>query len=132
MTAAILGMASGAQSQAAEHGVKAEQPAAEERLLFAMIYSPGPKWQQGKPFREQIGIKEHFGYMKGLFAKGQTFSAGGLGVDQGLVLFHARNQTEAEAVLAADPMVQAGSFTGVVRRYSPTFLSEEPLTASKN
>lgn len=130
---AILGISVGAahgQNAAAQpnEGVPA---AADGQLLFAIIYSPGPKWQKGRPFREQIAIKEHYAHMKSLFAKGQTFVAGGLGADHGLVLLHARDEAEAEAILAADPMIQAGVFVGAVERYSPSFLSDQPLTESK-
>lgn len=135
MAAAILGMTAGptqGRPPKDEEGIEAPAPAVAGQQLFAMIYSPGPKWQQGKPFREQIAIKEHFAYMKTLFAEGWIFSAGGMGAEHGLVLLHAGSQAEADAILAADPMIQAGGFTGVVRPYSPTFLSERPLTASGN
>jgi len=120
-----------AQPASAPAVADAPAPVAEARVLFALIYRPGPNWRQGKPFREQIAIKEHFAYVKGLFANGQLFSGGGLGDDHGLVLFHARDQAEANAILAADPMVQAGSFVGEVRRYTPAFLSDRPLTMGR-
>lgn len=123
------GLARSAQDQPATGA--ASSPSDGSQQLFALIYRPGPKWRPGKPFREQIAIMEHFAYMKGLFAKGQVFSAGGMGSDHGLVLFHARDQAEAEAVMAADPMIKAGSFTGEVRSYAARFLSDQPLTRTK-
>lgn len=105
--------------------------AGEKMVLFALIYRPGPKWRPGKPFREQIAIREHFAYVKSLFAKGQVFSGGGMGAEHGLVLLYARDQAEADSILTADPMVQAGSFAGEVRRYTPSFLSDGPLTPTK-
>lgn len=127
MAAGILGMS--AQGTAAN--AESASPVAEGQQLFAMIYSPGPNWRQGKPFGEQVAIREHFAYMKTLFAKGRIFSAGGMGADHGLVLLHAGSQAEADAILAADPMIQAGGFTGVARRYSPSFLSDRPLTLTR-
>lgn len=118
-------------AQAAPEQAQAATPAAEKKVLFALVYRPGPRWRPGKPFREQIAILEHFAYVKSLFARGQVFSAGGMGADHGLVLLHARDQAEADAILAADPMVQAGSFAGEVRRYTPAFLSNGPLTRTK-
>lgn len=111
--------------------VQEAAPEAEKRVLFALVYRPGPKWRRGKPFREQIAIGGHFAYMKSLFAGGQIFSAGGMGAEHGLVLLYARDQAEADAILAADPMVQAGSFSGEVRRYTPAFLSDGPLRVTK-
>lgn len=135
MAVAILGMTAGpanGQTPQIQGGADAPAPAVADRQLFAMIYPPGPKWRQEKPFREQIAIREHFGYMKSLFAEGRIFSAGGMGAEHGLVLLHAGGQAEADAILAADPMIQAGGFQGVVRPYSPTFLSDRPLTATGN
>ena len=133
MAAAILGMTAGpvlGQTSNVEEGGEAAAQAVAGPQLFAMIYSPGPRWQKGKPFREQIAIREHFGYMKSLFAEGRIFSAGGMGAEHGLVLLYAGSQAEADAILAADPMIKAGGFQGVVRPYSPTFLSDRPLTAA--
>ena len=133
MAAAILGMTAGAASGQApqvQGQAEAPAPAVAGQQLFAMIYSPGPRWRKGKPFRDQIAIREHLGYMKSLFAKGQIFSAGGMGSEHGLVLIYAGSQADADAILAADPMVQAGSFQGVIRPYSPTFKSDRPLTSA--
>ena len=130
MTCLILAVAPAPAAQAGSNPEMA-MPAAKPQTLFALIYRPGPKWQAGKPFREQIAIKGHFDHMKALFAKGQIFAAGGLGIDHGLVLLHARDQAEADAILAADPMVQAGSFAGEIRPYAPSFLSDGPLTRSR-
>jgi len=130
LIAASAGLAQVAQAQSTRTEVST--PAAGKRILFALIYRPGPNWRPGKPFREQIAIKEHYAYMKALFASGQIFSAGGMGTENGLVLFHARDQAEAEAVLTGDPMVQAGGFAGDVRPYSPAFLSDGQLTVTKD
>ena len=134
MAAAILGTSSAtAQKPPQEAQVAAESsaPSPHGKLLFAMTYRPGEKWQPGKPFREQIAIGEHYGYMKSLFAKGQIFSAGGVGTEHGLVLLYARDQAEADAILAADPMIQAGSFNGTIERYSPSFISDVPLSLTR-
>lgn len=117
----------GGSSEAAAAGPAKQQP----RTLFALIYRPGPKWQLGKPFREQIAIREHYAYVKELFAQGVVFSGGGMGADHGLVLLYARDQAEADSILAGDPMMQAGSFAGDVRPHTPAFISDKPLTATK-
>ena len=58
-------------------GSEETAPAAEQ--LFAIIYRPGPLWRQGRPFREQVAIREHFAYVRGLFNEGRIFAAGSVG-----------------------------------------------------
>lgn len=130
LIAESAGLAQVAPAQPAQ--AEASMPAADKKILFALVYRPGPNWQPGKPFREQIAIKEHYAYVKALFASGQIFSGGGLGTENGLILFHARDQAEAEAILAGDPMVQAGGFAGDVWPYTPRFLSDGRLTVTKD
>ena len=113
------------QSNVASSGDPAS--AKQTRQLFALVFRPGPKWQPGKPFIEQVAFKEHYFYWKALFAEGMIFSAGALGTDHGLVLLYARDQADADAILAADPTVQAGGFVGEVRPYKPRILGEGPL-----
>lgn len=108
-------------------------PASAQGLrLYAIVFRPGPKWKPGKPFIEQDKIREHYAYVKGLFRDGHIFAAGGLGAENGLVLFHAADQAAADAILAADPMIQEGSFLGEVRPFNPAFLSEGPLATKKS
>lgn len=98
--------------------------------LFAIVFRPGPAWRPGLPMSEQ-GLLEHGQYWAGLFKADRVFSAGRMGADGGLVLFHARDLAEAEAVLAADPAIAAGIFVGDARPYAPRFLSKEPLTVGR-
>ena len=132
--AAIASAASGggfAQQAAGSADLATAAPATQPKTLFALIYRPGPKWLPGKSFREQIAIREHYAYVKGLFDKGVVFSGGGVGSDHGLVLLYARDQAEADAILAGDPMIQAGSFAGEFRPHKPAFLSDKPLTQTR-
>ena len=94
--------------------------------LFAIVFRAGPSWKPGRPMGDQ-GLLEHGRYWAGLFKSGRVFSAGRMGEDGGLVLLHARNAAEAEAMLEADPAMASGIFIGEVRPYVPRFLSEEPL-----
>ena len=122
--------AAGAPSAKASQG-ESPPAAAEPKLLFAIIYRPGPAWRRGRPFIEQAGIREHYAYVRRLFDDGRVFAAGGLGNENGLILLYARSQEEADAVVAADPMVRAGSFEGEARRYRPAFISEGRLAATR-
>ena len=134
MCATLAGSSAGLAQMAPAQPTQAEAstPAADTKRLFALVFRPGPNWRPGKSFREQISITEHFAYWKALHASGQVFSGGALGTENGLVLFHARDQAEADAILAGDPMVQAGGFAGDVRPYTPRFLSEGRLTVMKS
>lgn len=105
--------------------------AKQAKQLFALAFRPGPKWQPGKPYIEQVAFREHFFYWKELFAQGSIFSAGALGTEHGLVLLYARDQAEADAILAGDPTVKAGGFVGEVRPYKPRFLGDGPLTLKR-
>jgi hypothetical protein len=116
----------GAEAQSVRSG-----PSSEPRVLYAISFRPGPGWQAGRPFVEQKGFKAHFAYVKRLFGEGRVFAAGGLGADHGLILLYARDQAEADAVVAADPTVQAGTFLGEARRFTPAFVADGPLTLTK-
>jgi len=128
--AAMISITTGtahAQAAAAETAA----PVATEKTLFAITFRPGPNWKPGLPFIEQTKIKEHYAYVKGLFRDGHVFAGGGLGKENGLIIFHARDQAEADAVLAADPMIRAGVFLGEVRPFTPAFVSDGPLVVKK-
>lgn len=108
----------GSSSQSADPSADKAQAESPERALYAIVLTPGPAWKPGKPFAEQ-GLRDHFFYWKRLFDEGRIASAGPLGADHGLVLVRADDQEDADAILAADPALVAGVFTGTVRPYSP-------------
>lgn len=68
-----------------------------------------------------------FYYMRRLHLDGRITAAGELGADGGLVLLHARDKADAEAVIAGDPAVIAGLFVGEARRFVPRFVGAEAL-----
>lgn len=86
--------------------------------LYAVVIGPGPSWKKGQPLKK--GSDGHWKYWQDLHAKGLVESAGPVGNDTGFALLRARNQREANAVIAADPAVRAGRFRGVARPYDPT------------
>ncbi len=96
------------------------QPAATARPLFAIVYRPGPAWKPGVPMKDQ-GLRDHFHYVKSLHARGDIVLAGPFGPDGGLMLFHAADQSAADAVVVNDPAVKAGIFLATLQRYVPAF-----------
>ena len=115
--AVLLAWAGAASGQAEEAGD-----------LYAVIYDVGPKWRAGVPM-EQQGLREHFFYMRDLHARGVILLAGPMGGDGGLVILRATDQAAAERVVADDPAVTAGIFSGRTARFVPRFTSSQPFSA---
>lgn len=109
-------------------GTPAATPATETAAapLFALALAPGRAWKPGRPFSEQ-GLRPHFDYWMALFREGRIATAGPVGTDSGLVLLRAPDQAAAEAILAADPAIAAGIFTGTVRPYAPPMVNGAAL-----
>lgn len=87
--------------------------------LYAVVIGPGPGWKKGQPLRSG-GNDGHYAYWKELQGRGLIESAGPVGKDTGFVLLRARNQKEANALIAADPAIRAGRFRAVARPYAET------------
>lgn len=100
-------------------------PVAKGRL-FAVVLGPGPAWKKGQPFKGP-GLDAHRAYWKKLFDEGRVASAGPLGGETGLILLRARNQGEADALIAADPAVRLRILRGVARPYTPVLTSAAVL-----
>ena len=94
--------------------------------LFAVVIGPGAAWKKGQPFKGP-GLDAHRLYWKGLYAEGRVASAGPLGDRSGLALIRAKNQKEADALLAADPAVRARVLAEVARPYSADLTSAQVL-----
>src|SRR5690606_12592760 len=119
---------------AAPAGAQGEAPPAaaaeaSEEPLFAILLEPGPAWLPGRPFAEQ-GLLEHFQYWVALFGEGRVATFGPLGDDSGLILLRAAGQAEADAVVAADPGVVSGTFTGTARPYALRRLDADVLESA--
>ncbi len=94
--------------------------------LFAVVLGPGAAWKKGQPFKGP-GLDAHRQYWKGLYAQGRVASAGPLGDRSGLALIRAKNQKEADALLAGDPAVRARVLAEVARPYSADLTSAAVL-----
>ncbi|MFM5885906.1 MAG: YciI family protein [Novosphingobium sp.] len=97
----------------------AARPVRRSGPLYAVVMGPGPAWKKGQPLRKSRS-DEHWRYWQGLHEKGLVESAGQVGQDTGFVLLRARNQREANAMLAGDPAIRAGRFRAVARPYDET------------
>jgi uncharacterized protein YciI len=97
--------------------------------LFAVVLGPGAAWKKGQPFKGP-GLDAHRAYWKGLYAQGRVASAGPLGDRSGLALIRAKNQKEADALIAADPAVRARVLAEVARPYSAD-LTSAPVLVGK-
>lgn len=97
------------------------------RIPFAVIYRAGPTWRPGMPMEKQ-DLRDHFYYLHALHKENRIIAAGPLGEEGGLVLLFARDQAEADSVIAADPAVVAGLFAGDAKRFIPRFVGKELLS----
>lgn len=109
------------QTQPAKTEVKADEAKTQRKdgQLFAVVIGPGPAWKKGQPLRKS-SRDGHWRYWQGLHDKGLVESAGPVGQDTGFALLRARNQREANALLAGDPAIKAGRFRAVARPYAET------------
>lgn len=107
---------------------KVEEPAAPvaKGRLYAVVLGPGSAWKRGQPFKGP-GLDEHRRYWLKLHREGRVASAGPLGADTGLAVVRARNQNEADALVAGDPAVRARILRGVARPYDPAMVSTPVL-----
>jgi uncharacterized protein len=103
----------------------ADAPIAKGRL-YAVVLGPGPAWKRGQPFKGP-GLDEHRHFWKQLFSQGRVASAGPLGQDTGLALIRAKDQREADALVANDPAVKARILRGMARPYTAELISTAVL-----
>lgn len=129
-TILAIALTAGAAAAPASQQQPPQHPAATAaRPLFAIVYRAGPAWKPGVPMKDQ-GLRDHFYYVKALHERGGIVYAGAMGPDGGLIILHATDQATAEAVIANDPAVKAGLFTGEARRYTPRFIGTGAATAA--
>lgn len=82
------------------------------KSFFVLIYTQGPAWQAGVPMVKQK-FGNHLGYMKSLRDAHKLFVAGPLAdANGGLIVLRARSLDEAKGIMAHDPAIQSGLFTG--------------------
>lgn len=90
--------------------------------VFAVVLGPGPAWKRGQPFKGP-GLDAHRRYWQRLHKDGRVASAGPLGNDTGLAVVRARNQREADALIANDPAVRSRILRGLARPHAAVLVS---------
>lgn len=119
-----MALAKGARTEARSPATNAS-PAARGQM-FALVFGPGSKWTRGQPLRKGA-FPQHLEYWRKLHADGLIASAGPLGRDTALVILRARNQAEADRLVASDPAVKARLLSAVVRPYAPSMVNVAAL-----
>jgi len=80
------------------------------REYFVAVYSPGPNWDEGKGAREKRP-NVHIEYQHEQFHAGKLVMGGPfLDRECGMALFRAADMAEAQAIVAADPLVSRGVY----------------------
>ena len=80
-------------------------------IRFVVIHKPGPKWQYGVDYRQQVGVGEHVDHYLKLHEQGKLELGGPfLLPDMGgmMVTMKEVSQEEIEAFAAGDPAVKSG------------------------
>lgn len=76
----------------------------EETKLFAMIYTPGEKWNHEISFDKQSFFAEHSKHIQNLRKTGYIV-VGGRYSDKGFMLLRSKDSLEAQAIVQKDPSV---------------------------
>lgn len=76
--------------------------------MFVLIYTKGPAWQRVNTVTELPFYREHYRYMKQVFATGQLLMGGPYLDNQGaLGILNVEDEAQAREIVAHDPFVQA-------------------------
>jgi uncharacterized protein YciI len=128
IAAAIGGLATSAVAQADRRTATGETAVSPSRAapsetaapIYLVIYKQGPRWVDGKPMRDQLGMPDHFQYYIDLYRAGRLRDAGGFTDGSGgAAIFEAIDDAAAEAFIKADPAVTSGTFAYELKRWRP-------------
>ena len=91
--------------------------ATQVETLFILTYQQGPSWIAGEPMHRQR-LADHFRYMLKLTGEGALVGGGPFtGENAGMAIIRAPDLAAARAILAADPAITTGVFTGSARAW---------------
>ena len=97
------------------------------KKFFAVLYSPGSNWVDGKPMSEQP-IAGHVAYVKNLNNDGTVLLAGPFRDDDGgLTILQAESDDEARLIMDEDPDVRSGILRADVRGWCPLALDRDGM-----
>jgi len=93
------------------------------RQLFALLHSPGPRWNHAIGFLEQPGVEEHIAFMRSLSDRGLMVLGGPFGDDDatqwvGMALVTAPDAGAAERLALEDRSVASGLVRVTVRPWN--------------
>lgn len=92
--------------------------------FFVITYATGPAWKPGAPLKDQ-GLGPHVAYLKELRDTHRLFAAGPFpdldGEKIGMVIVKAASMDDAKAIMAHDPAMMSGIFTGQVQHWVNAF-----------
>ena len=78
-------------------------------MVFAVVRSRGPAWDDSKPLEGQVNWAAHAAFMDGLYAEGFAALVGPLeGTRDALLVLRASSALEVSERLAADPWTTNG------------------------
>jgi len=77
--------------------------------LYALVFTRGPAWDDGKPAGQQSGMREHSANLNRLRAEERVVLGGRFG-DYGLILVRVRDREDAVGLLAPDSATARGVF----------------------
>jgi uncharacterized protein YciI len=80
-----------------------------ELAMFVMIYTQGPAWQTVKTVKELPFYREHYRYMKQVFANGQLLMGGPFLDNEGAIgILDVEDEVRAREIVEHDPFVLEG------------------------
>jgi uncharacterized protein YciI len=93
----------------------AQEAAPKAKTTYLVVYRPGPSWLAGKPLAGQP-LRDHGRYMVELYGKGTLKFAGPFLDDSGgAMVMEADTESDAQALVAADPAVKGAIMIADVR-----------------
>lgn len=85
--------------------------------LYAVEIRTGPAWQADKPPQQQAFFREHSAHLRMLREQGRLVMGARYG-ELGLLVLQAATRAQAEALMAADPSMQHGTFRCEVHEFN--------------
>jgi uncharacterized protein YciI len=90
-----------------------------EQSLWVVLQSPGPNWQSGAGFDQQIGIDDHRSYLSLMVEEGNIVMAGDFTHNNGAMLLIRNISLEAaQAIVEKDPLVASGVLVAEFRSWA--------------
>jgi uncharacterized protein YciI len=95
---------------------------------FIMIYRPPrPTFPGDATAEESSAVERHFEYLKSLHAQERLIIAGRTeDATMGIAVFLAKDEAEAQRIMADDPAVSVGVFKGEIKKYRVALLGRLP------